>query len=298
MTMERLERLDAYPWLLNPPLLLSVLLCGLCVPVRLPVPSVLQIEQSTGNLLQCHPHPEDMEDPQKADLHCVFYMGLARNPAVEQLEGGQQEFDIRATVEHFKDTVRGYQGWREGMDISVTHMKRKQLPDYIFPGGVRPPRRSSKGKAAKAGAGGQQGGTGTGGGLKRSSDPGKGAGGIGGAGGRLSSPGEALTGSAGGGRGGPVQKVARTSMSSPPFMGATGNGGATPSPPPAAGGAAGEGKRASNGALGTPPASVEELEVSLPALALPTTRPPAHLTPAALHCSPSPGQCLPAWSHH
>jgi len=195
-----------------------------CGPALPPSPSPSRFRQSTGNLLQCHPHPEDLEDPQKADLHCVFYMGLARNPAVEQMEGGgQQEFDIRGTVEHFKDTVRGYQGWREGMDISVTHMKRKQLSGLCLPrGGQAAQANLQSGKGARQGRGGVVGprARARGRGQRGRADPGRasGAGGVGGR--RVSSPGGAGTVAGGsGGRGsGPVQKVARTSMQLTPFL--------------------------------------------------------------------------------
>ena len=34
--------------------------------------------------------------------------------------------------------VYGYNAWEEGMEISVTHVKQKDLPDYAFPDGTRP----------------------------------------------------------------------------------------------------------------------------------------------------------------
>lgn len=51
-----------------------------------------------------------------------------------------KKFDIRATVEEFKGNVGSYVSWKPGMDISVTHIKRRDIPAFVFPGGVRPAR--------------------------------------------------------------------------------------------------------------------------------------------------------------
>lgn len=55
-------------------------------------------------------------------------------------EGGH--FDIRLTVEEFKNSVNMYTSWKSGMQIHVSHVKRKSIPNFVFPGGVRPARPS------------------------------------------------------------------------------------------------------------------------------------------------------------
>lgn len=88
-------------------------------------------------MLQCHPHPGDFADKSKP-FHRSYFMGLQRKEGVPANEGGQ--FDIRITVEEFKYSVNMYTLWKEGMTIRVTHVKRRSLPDFVFPGGIRPSR--------------------------------------------------------------------------------------------------------------------------------------------------------------
>ncbi|KAF8114298.1 hypothetical protein N665_0039s0062 [Sinapis alba] len=95
----------------------------------------LKIERHTYDMLQCHPHPHDFQDASRP-LHCSYFMGLQRKQGVPAAEG--EPFDIRRTVEEFKHTVNGYMLWIPGMEISVSHIKRRSIPSFVFPGGVRP----------------------------------------------------------------------------------------------------------------------------------------------------------------
>lgn len=99
----------------------------------------LKIERHTYNMLQCHPHPGDFSDKSKP-FHCSYFMGLQRKQGVSANDGGH--FDIRLTVEEFKQAVNVYTLWKPGMEIHVCHVKRKNVPNFVFPGGVRPPRPS------------------------------------------------------------------------------------------------------------------------------------------------------------
>ncbi|XP_010476963.1 PREDICTED: nuclear poly(A) polymerase 1 [Camelina sativa] len=96
----------------------------------------LKIERHTYDKLQCHPHPHDFQDSSRP-LHCSYFMGLQRKQGVPAAEG-EQQFDIRRTVEEFKHTVNGYMLWIPGMEISVSHIKRRSLPNFVYPGGIRP----------------------------------------------------------------------------------------------------------------------------------------------------------------
>ncbi|KAK3225246.1 hypothetical protein Dsin_005108 [Dipteronia sinensis] len=96
----------------------------------------LKIERHTFNMLQCHPHPGDFSDKSKP-FHCSYFMGLQRKGL--PVNGGKP-FDMRLTVDEFKRTVNLYNLWKPGMEIYVTHVKRKSLPDFVFPGGIRPSR--------------------------------------------------------------------------------------------------------------------------------------------------------------
>ncbi|KAK9278790.1 hypothetical protein L1049_028368 [Liquidambar formosana] len=97
----------------------------------------LKIERHTYNMLQCHPHPGDFSDKSKL-FHCCYFMGLQRKQGVPVNEG--EQFDIRLTVEEFKLSVGSYTLWKPGMEIRVTHVRRRNLPNFVFPGGVRPAR--------------------------------------------------------------------------------------------------------------------------------------------------------------
>lgn len=99
----------------------------------------LKIERHTRNMLQCHPHPGEFVDKSRP-LHCSYFMGLQRKQGVPVNEG--EQFDIRLTVEEFKHSVNMYTLWKPGMEIYVTHVKRRNIPSFVFPGGVRPPRPS------------------------------------------------------------------------------------------------------------------------------------------------------------
>ncbi|KAL8130185.1 hypothetical protein V2J09_019340 [Rumex salicifolius] len=97
----------------------------------------LKIERYTYNMLQCHPYPAEFHDQTKP-FHCCYFMGLQRKQGVPSSEG--EQFDIRLTVEEFKQAVFLYSEWRSGMQIHVTHVKRRSIPAFVFPGGVRPVR--------------------------------------------------------------------------------------------------------------------------------------------------------------
>lgn len=97
----------------------------------------LKIERQTFGMLQCHPHPDDFSDPQRP-YHCCFFMGLQRKQGMPIQEG--EQFDIRVTVDEFRHSVKMYTLWKPGMEINVSHIKRRSIPSFVFPGGVRPPR--------------------------------------------------------------------------------------------------------------------------------------------------------------
>lgn len=100
----------------------------------------LKIERDTNGMLQCHPYPNEFVDSSKACPHCSFFMGLQRKQGVQVQEG--QQFDIRGTVDEFKQDISMYSYWRPGMDIFVSHVRRKQIPGYVFPEGYKRQRMS------------------------------------------------------------------------------------------------------------------------------------------------------------
>uniref|UniRef100_A0A7N0V027 polynucleotide adenylyltransferase n=1 Tax=Kalanchoe fedtschenkoi TaxID=63787 RepID=A0A7N0V027_KALFE len=97
----------------------------------------LMIERDTYGKLQCHPYPHEYVDTSKNCSHCAFFMGLQRKQGEVVEEGQQQQFDIRGTVDEFRLSVNMYMFWKPGMDICVSHVRRKQIPAYVFPDGYR-----------------------------------------------------------------------------------------------------------------------------------------------------------------
>ncbi|KAI3453077.1 hypothetical protein Pfo_009740 [Paulownia fortunei] len=95
----------------------------------------LKIERDTNEVLQCHPHPGEFSDKSKP-FHHSYFMGLRRKQGANPQEG--EQFDIRMTVENFKCDVYAYSFWKPTMWIHVCHVKRKDIPNFVFPGGVRP----------------------------------------------------------------------------------------------------------------------------------------------------------------
>ncbi|XP_022132220.1 nuclear poly(A) polymerase 2-like isoform X2 [Momordica charantia] len=93
----------------------------------------LKIERDTRGMLQCHPYPIEYSDTSKPCYHCAFFMGLQRKEGLRG-QGGQQ-FDIRGTVDEFRQEINMYTFWKPGMDIYVSHVRRKQLPSFVFPDG-------------------------------------------------------------------------------------------------------------------------------------------------------------------
>lgn len=94
----------------------------------------MQIERDTHGMLQCHPYPHEYVDVSKPCFHCAFFMGLQRKEGVRGQEG--QQFDIRGTVDEFRREIM-YVFWKPGMDIFVSHVRRKQLPAFVFPDGYK-----------------------------------------------------------------------------------------------------------------------------------------------------------------
>lgn len=90
--------------------------------------------------MQCHPYPHEYVDASKPCAHCAFFMGLQRKEGEIVQEG--QQFDIRSTVDDFKHYINMYNFWKPGMGIFVSHVRRRQIPPFVFPKGHRRSRNS------------------------------------------------------------------------------------------------------------------------------------------------------------
>ncbi|KAL6144618.1 hypothetical protein ACLB2K_055309 [Fragaria x ananassa] len=89
----------------------------------------LMIERDTMEMLQCHPYPQEYIDTIKQCAHSAFFMGLQRKQGKEVQD---RQFDIRGTVDEFRHSIGMYNFWKPGMYIFVSHVRRRQLPPYLF----------------------------------------------------------------------------------------------------------------------------------------------------------------------
>lgn len=87
-------------------------------------------------MLECHPHPGGFSDKTRP-FRCAYFMGLQRKQGVPTNNEGEK-YDIRMTVDEFKQSVANYMTWKPGKDIRVTHVRRRNIPNFVFLGGVRP----------------------------------------------------------------------------------------------------------------------------------------------------------------
>ncbi|KAJ1697304.1 hypothetical protein LUZ63_005816 [Rhynchospora breviuscula] len=96
----------------------------------------LKIGKCTHDTLQVHPYPGYFCDYRPNC--CSFFMGLQRKQGSEQHGEGGQLFDMLAPVEEFKQMVHMNTMWKAGMEIRISHVKRKDIPGFVFPDGERP----------------------------------------------------------------------------------------------------------------------------------------------------------------
>ncbi|XP_027906704.1 nuclear poly(A) polymerase 4-like isoform X1 [Vigna unguiculata] len=95
----------------------------------------LMIERDTFGKLQCHPYHHEYMDTSRQSAHCAFFVGLQRKQGEVVKEG--QQFDIRGTIEEFLHAVNMYMFWKPEMEIYVSHVRRRQIPCYVFPDGYK-----------------------------------------------------------------------------------------------------------------------------------------------------------------
>ncbi|XP_044318517.1 nuclear poly(A) polymerase 4-like [Triticum aestivum] len=93
---------------------------------------VNRVEMATAGMLLCHPNPKAYV-AKPHDLHCTstFFVGLSK-PQQQQQQQPQVPFDLRATTEGFKQEVYTYEFWGPGMELEVSHTRRKDLPSYVL----------------------------------------------------------------------------------------------------------------------------------------------------------------------
>ncbi|KAL6984126.1 polynucleotide adenylyltransferase [Sarracenia purpurea var. burkii] len=65
-------------------------------------------------------------DTSKSCPHCPFFMGLKRKHGLKVQEG--QQFDIRRTIDKFKQEVNMYRSRKPGMDNNVFDVRKEQIP--------------------------------------------------------------------------------------------------------------------------------------------------------------------------
>ncbi|KAE8703409.1 Nuclear poly(A) polymerase 2 [Hibiscus syriacus] len=95
----------------------------------------LMIERDTLGKLLCHPYPQEYVDASKTRFHSAFFMGLQGKQG-EIIQQGQK-FEIRWSVDEFRHSMSMLYMFRKpGMEIYVSHVRRKKLPAYVLNNGV------------------------------------------------------------------------------------------------------------------------------------------------------------------
>ncbi|XP_019196912.1 PREDICTED: nuclear poly(A) polymerase 4-like isoform X2 [Ipomoea nil] len=95
----------------------------------------LMVERDTNGKLQCHPHPQEYRDSFKQCAHGSFFIGLQRKQGEVTQE--TEQFDMRGTVDEFRHQVSMYSYWIPGMEVYIYHVRRKQIPPYVFSEGYK-----------------------------------------------------------------------------------------------------------------------------------------------------------------
>ncbi|XP_003581579.2 nuclear poly(A) polymerase 2 [Brachypodium distachyon] len=97
---------------------------------------VMRVETATAGMLLCHPNPQAYAaKPTDLQRTTSFFVGLSKpqpQPQEKEQQQPQVPFDLRETAEEFKRKVYMYVSWRPGMEVEVSHNRRKDLPSYVL----------------------------------------------------------------------------------------------------------------------------------------------------------------------
>ncbi|KAK1434155.1 hypothetical protein QVD17_11073 [Tagetes erecta] len=126
----------AYPYM-NSSSNVSISTLGVMIEQFLFGNKICEIERDTMRMLQCHPYPHAYSDPLKQGAHKIFFMGL------QSRQSDGQQLDISGSVDEFRHMVNMCMFWKPGMDIYVSHVRRKKIPTYVFPDGYKSSRDKS-----------------------------------------------------------------------------------------------------------------------------------------------------------
>lgn len=108
--------------------------------------------EQTPNLQYAHPFPsffarhakEESSDTIKT--YCtIFFMGLVVNLS----EQGSRTIDLTPAVSDFTQAVKEWPPKTPDMDIKISYLLRKRLPDFVFEGGQRPKTKKKRKKEVK-----------------------------------------------------------------------------------------------------------------------------------------------------
>ncbi|XP_019184884.1 PREDICTED: nuclear poly(A) polymerase 2-like isoform X2 [Ipomoea nil] len=92
----------------------------------------LKIETVTNGMMHSHPNPNAFVDSSKPHPHFAFFIGLMRN---REAAKRRRVLYIRGAVEEFRREISRYTCLKPGMEISVSHVLRNQIPAFVFPEG-------------------------------------------------------------------------------------------------------------------------------------------------------------------
>jgi poly(A) polymerase len=109
---------------------------------------VAKVERDTAGELLCHPHPHAYDaEPCASQRTSSLFVGLSTRTPPQQHPSQprqQTQFDLRTTADEFTHDVYSYEFWRPGMELKVTHVRRKDLPTYVNGHELKSKRKRSK----------------------------------------------------------------------------------------------------------------------------------------------------------
>mmetsp|Transcript_14580 Transcript_14580/g.37404 ORF Transcript_14580/g.37404 Transcript_14580/m.37404 type:complete len:694 (-) Transcript_14580:269-2350(-) len=108
----------------------------------------------TERFVNIRPWPKGIKCPPRQlttggyAFRTCYYMGIQKRQNAHTYGPATNSVDLNRPVREFLHQVKSWQSMKEGMDLFIRHLKQKQLPDEVFPDGVRPASKAAKPPAA------------------------------------------------------------------------------------------------------------------------------------------------------
>eukprot|EP01103_Thecamoeba_quadrilineata_P016146 TRINITY_DN531_c0_g1_i3.p1 TRINITY_DN531_c0_g1~~TRINITY_DN531_c0_g1_i3.p1 ORF type:complete len:602 (-),score=76.87 TRINITY_DN531_c0_g1_i3:530-2335(-) len=89
-------------------------------------------------LKRIHPFPTGYENSEKHKYCTSFFMGLVVEVPKKNDANQNRTLVLASAISDFNKIISDWSQKKETMGVDITHVKRQNLPDFVFEGGVRP----------------------------------------------------------------------------------------------------------------------------------------------------------------